>query len=139
MDTQSIIHIVRNYRRNLLRHLFALEKLIGYSDFIYHYLFFCRCFMVTVDAAGRIRLSREASRGAGFRPGQKLAVVSEGQNSFRIQSAAKTAKSVDSARYSVEQDGRIRVSKTAVRNLGVKSRRKNMTADVQKGSIVVTM
>lgn len=95
--------------------------------------------MITVDAAGRIRLSREASRGAGFRPGQKLAVVVESSNSFRIQSAAKTNKSVDSARYSVEQDGRIRVSKTAIRNLGVKGRRKNMSADVQKGSIVVTM
>jgi len=95
--------------------------------------------MITVDAAGRIRLSREASRGAGFRPGQKIAVVAEGQNSFRIQSAAKTSKSTDSARYSVEQDGRIRVSKTAVRTLGVKSRRKNMSADVKKGSIVVTM
>ncbi len=95
--------------------------------------------MITVDAAGRIRLSREASRGAGFRPGQKIAVVAEGQNSFRIQSAAKTSKATDSARYSVEQDGRIRVSKTAVRELGVKSRRKNMSADVQKGRIVVTM
>jgi len=95
--------------------------------------------MITVDAAGRIRLSREASRGAGFRPGQKIAVVAEGQNSFRIQSAAKTSKSTDSARYSVEQDGRIRVSKTAVRELGVRSRRKNMSADVKKGSIVVTM
>lgn len=95
--------------------------------------------MITFDAAGRIRLSREASRGAGFRPGQKLAVVAEGQNSFRIQSAAKTAKSVNSLRYSVEQDGRIRVSKSGVSSLGIKSRRKNMTADVQKGSIVVTM
>ena len=95
--------------------------------------------MITVDAAGRIRFSREASRGAGFRPGQKLAVVAEGANSFRIQSAAKTPKTMDSARYSVEQDGRIRVSKTAVRNLGVKGRRKNMSADVRKGSIVVTM
>ena len=95
--------------------------------------------MITVDAAGRIRLSREASRGAGFRPGQKIAVVAEGQNSFRIQSAAKTSKATDSARYSVEQDGRIRVSKTAVRELGVRSSRKNMSADVKKGSIVVTM
>jgi hypothetical protein len=95
--------------------------------------------MITVDAAGRIRLSREASRGAGFRPGQKIAVVAEGQNSFRIQSAAKTSKATDSARYSVEQDGRIRVSKTAVRELGVRSRRKNMSADIKKGSIVVTM
>jgi hypothetical protein len=95
--------------------------------------------MITIDAAGRIRLSRTDSRAAGFRPGQKLAVIVEGSNSFRIQSAAKTNKSVDSAPYSVEQDGRIRVSKTAVRSLGVKSRRKNISADVQKGSIVVTM
>lgn len=95
--------------------------------------------MITVDATGRIRLSREASRGAGFKPGQKIAVLAEGQNSFRIQSAAKTSKSVDSARYSVEQDGRIRVSKSAIANLGIKSRRKNMSADVQKGNIVVTM
>ena len=95
--------------------------------------------MITVDAAGRIRFSREASRGAGFKPGQKLVVVAEAQNSFRIHAATTDAKGMDSASYSVEQDGRIRVSKTAVRNLGVKSRRKNMTADVQKGSIVVTM
>jgi hypothetical protein len=95
--------------------------------------------MITVDAAGRIRLSREASSGAGFRPGQKIAVVAEGQNSFRIQSAAKTPKSAQSLRYSVEQDGRIRVNRASVRELGVKSRRKNMSADVKKGSIVVTM
>lgn len=95
--------------------------------------------MITFDSAGRIRLSREASRSAGFKPGQKLAVVAEGQNSFRIQSAAKTAKSVDSLRYSVEMDGRIRVNKAALGNLGVKSRRKNMSADVQKGSITVTL
>ena len=95
--------------------------------------------MITFDSAGRIRLSREASRSAGFKPGQKLAVVAEGQNSFRIQSAAKTAKSVDSLRYSVEMDGRIRVNKAALSNLGVKSRRKNMSADVQKGSITVTL
>ena len=95
--------------------------------------------MITVDAAGRIRFSREASRGAGFRPGQKIAVVAEAQNSFRIQSAAKTSKSTDSARYSVEKDGRIRVNRAAVRDLGVKGRRKNMSADVRKGSIVVTM
>jgi hypothetical protein len=104
-----------------------------------YYLFFIGIFMITVDAAGRIRLSREASRGAGFRPGQKIAVVAEGQNSFRIQSSAKTPKSTDSARYSVEQDGRIRVNRVAVRELGVKGRRKNMSADVRKGSIVVTM
>lgn len=95
--------------------------------------------MVTTDSSGRIRLSNEASRDAGFRPGQKIAVVAEGQNSFRIQPAAKTAKSTNSARYSVEKDGRIRVNRNAVRTLGVKSRRKNLTADVQKGSIVVTM
>jgi len=95
--------------------------------------------MITFDSAGRIRLSREASRSAGFKPGQKIAVVAEGGNSFRIQSAAKTAKSVDSLRYSVEQDGRIRVNKSALRNLGVKGRRKNMSADVRKGGITVTM
>ena len=95
--------------------------------------------MITVDAAGRIRLSREASSGAGFRPGQKLAVVAEGQNSFRIQSAGKTSKSTQSLRYSVEQDGRIRVNRDSVRDLGIRSKRKNMSADVQRGSIVVTM
>jgi hypothetical protein len=95
--------------------------------------------MITVDAAGRIRLSREASRGAGFKPGQKIAVVAEGQNSFRIQSAAKTSKGTDSLRYSVEQDGRIRVNRASVRDLGVRSKRKNMSANVNKGSIVVTM
>lgn len=95
--------------------------------------------MITVDAAGRIRFSREVSRGAGFRPGQKIAVVAEGQNSFRIQSAAKTSKGTDSLRYSVEQDGRIRVNRASLRDLGVKGRRKNMMLDVNKGSVVVTM
>jgi len=95
--------------------------------------------MITIDAAGRIRLSRADSNAAGFRPGQKIAIVAEGQNSFRIQSGAKTSKSTNSAPYSVEKDGRIRVAKTSVSSLGVKSRRKTMSADVQKGSIVVTM
>jgi hypothetical protein len=95
--------------------------------------------MITVDATGRIRLSREASRGAGFRPGQKISVVSEGTNSFRITSSARVSKSTDSARYSVEKDGRIRVNRNAVRSLGVRSTRKSPTVNVTKGSIVVTM
>lgn len=95
--------------------------------------------MITVDAAGRIRLSRKVSRWAGFYPGQQLAVVAEGSNSFRIQPAARTSKSTDSARYSVERDGRIRVAKNAVWGLGVKSRTPNMTAGIRKGSIVVTV
>lgn len=95
--------------------------------------------MITVDSAGRIRFSQKASIGAGFRPGQKIAVVAEGTNSFRIQSAANIPNAVDSARYSVEQDGRIRVAKSAVRRLGVRSRRRNMAVNVNKGNIVVTI
>lgn len=95
--------------------------------------------MVTVDSAGRIRLSRQASSNAGFRPGQKIAVVAESKNSFRITSNSNVSNGTDSANYSVEKDGRIRVAKTVVRELGVRSRRKNMKADVQNGSIVVTM
>lgn len=95
--------------------------------------------MITVDAAGHIRFSNEASRGAGFRPGQKIAVVAENRNSFRIMASSKVSKATDAIRYSVEKDGRIRVSKSKVNTLGVKSRRKNMTADVTRGNIVVTM
>lgn len=95
--------------------------------------------MITVDASGHIRLSRKLSRWAGFYPGQKLAVVADGSNSFRIQPAARTSKSSDSARYSVELDGRIRVLTNVVRGLGVKSRAKNMSAGIRKGSIVVTI
>jgi hypothetical protein len=95
--------------------------------------------MVTVDSAGRIRLSRQASSNAGFTPGQKIAVVAESKNSFRITSNSNVSNGTDSANYSVEKDGRIRVAKTVVRELGVRSRRKNMKADVQNGSIVVTI
>jgi hypothetical protein len=98
--------------------------------------------MITVDAAGRIRLSREASRGAGFRPGQRVAVIAEGNNAFRIQSAAKTPKTVMCHRYSVERDGRIRVNQAAVANLGVTGTRnatRTMSANVNRGSIVVNM
>ena len=89
--------------------------------------------MITVDSAGRIRLSLKVSRWAGFNPGQQLSVTVEGPNSFRIQPTTK------SSRYSVELDGRIRVAKNFVGRLGVKTRGKNMVAGVCKGSIVVTM
>lgn len=95
--------------------------------------------MVTVDSSGRIRLSSQLVKSAGFRPGQSLAVVSNGKNSFDIIAESKAPKSGDWASYSVEQDGRVRVAKTTLANLGVKGKRKNITADSKKGSITVSM
>lgn len=101
--------------------------------------------MVTVDASKRIRISSKATRQAGFRPGQQLAVVSvDGSNtSFRIVSASRISKKVPSARYSVEKDGRIRVAETVLNSLGIRksnSKRKNsLSVIATRGSITVSM
>lgn len=99
--------------------------------------------MVTFDSANRFRLSRSLSQDAGFRPGQKVAVVSASRNSFRIVLASKMPKNSNTPRYSVEKDGRIRVSENALSNMGVRrsSRRttNKFSANASRGSITVTI
>lgn len=105
----------------------------------FHVLLFIGVYMVTVDSSGRIRLSSQLVKSAGFRPGQSLAVVANSKNSFDIISASKAPKNGDWAAYSVEQDGRVRVAKSTLSNMGVNGKRKNITADSKKGSITVSM
>jgi hypothetical protein len=99
--------------------------------------------MVTFDSANRFRLSSSLSREAGFRPGQQLTVVSNSNNSFRIIPMRKTRKADNSPRYSVEKDGRIRVSETVLNNIGVRrSSRKSsnkFSANATRGSITVNI
>lgn len=99
--------------------------------------------MVTVDAARRFRLSSSLSREAGFRPGQELAVVASSKNTFQLISGRRVSKKSNAPRYSVEKDGRIRVSETVLRSLGVKrdARRRTpkLSAQVSRGSITVSI
>lgn len=100
--------------------------------------------MVTVDSSRRFRFSNKISREAGFRPGQKLAVVATSGNTFQIVSSRKVAKNSDAIRYSVEKDGRIRVSERRLKALGVtRNSRKRSTVtfpvNVSRGSITVSI
>ncbi len=101
--------------------------------------------MITVDSSGRIRISSRVTRQAGFKPGQKLAVVPKdgSRNSFEILSASRVSKNTNSARYSVEKDGRVRVAESVVRSLGVRrsnSRRKDsLNVTQSRGNITVSM
>jgi hypothetical protein len=99
--------------------------------------------MVTIDAARRFRLSSSLSREAGFRPGQELVVIANSKNTFQLVSGRKVSKKSDAPRYSVEKDGRIRVSETVLRSLGVKRdgrrRLSNFSAQVSRGSITVSL
>ena len=100
--------------------------------------------MVTVDSSRRFRFSNKISREAGFRPGQKLAVVATSSNTFQIVSSRKVSKNSDAIRYSVEKDGRIRVSESGLNRLGVtrNSRRRNVSSfpvNVARGSITVSI
>lgn len=99
--------------------------------------------MVTFDSANRFRLSRSLSQDAGFRSGQRVAVVPTSRNSFRIVLASKMPKNSNSPQYTVEKDGRIRVSENALNNMGVRrsSRRttNKFSANTSRGSITVTI
>ena len=95
--------------------------------------------MISLDASGDIRISRQTVRNAGFRPGNKVAVTRTGENSFTISSASRVSNSTQSARYTVEKDGRIRVNRNTVQSLGVRSRRKSMSCQASSRSIVVSM
>lgn len=95
--------------------------------------------MISLDSSGDIRISRQAVRTAGFRPGNKVAVTRTGENSFTIFPSSKVSNNTESARYTVEKDGRIRVNRNVVKSLGVRSRRKTMACQASSRSIVVSM
>lgn len=96
--------------------------------------------MISVDASGRVRLSSQLTKSAGFRAGQKVAVVANGKNGFTVTSAARVPKNTDNAKCSVEQDGRMRVATSILAELGVKaSKRSNLNASSAKGSITVSI
>jgi len=100
--------------------------------------------MVTVDSSRRFRFSNKISREAGFRPGQKLAVVATSGNSFQIVSSSKVSRNSEAIRYSVEKDGRIRVAESVLNRIGVRrnSRRRNSSTfpvNVSRGSITVNI
>jgi hypothetical protein len=97
--------------------------------------------MLTVDSSNRIRLSRSETRKAGFHPGLAVAVVPTDKNSFSIVPLRKVTKGSKMLHYSVEKDGRMRVSIPAIRDMGVRnsSRRSNYSVTSTRGSIIVTM
>jgi hypothetical protein len=95
--------------------------------------------MISLDASGDIRISRQTVRSAGFRPGNRVAVTRSGENTFTISSASRIPKNTEAARYTVEKDGRIRVNRNMVQSLGVRSRRKSMSCQAENRRITVSM
>lgn len=97
--------------------------------------------MLTVDSSNRIRLSRSETRKAGFHPGLPVAVIPTDKSSFIIVPARKVARGTRMLNYSVEKDGRMRVSIPAVRGMGLRnsSRHSKYSVIASKGSIVVAM
>jgi hypothetical protein len=101
--------------------------------------------MVTVDSTGYFRISRKASKEAGFRVGQRLAVVQDPnhRSSFNIVSSSRVSKSREALRYSVEKDGRIRVNSNRLNSLGVSRTSKNRSTSpnfkISRGCITVNI
>lgn len=95
--------------------------------------------MVTVNSSGHIRFSSRVVKSAGFRPGQHLAIVPTSKTSFDIIPAHKALKNGIWSKYSVEKDGRVRVSKSTLLRMGVNCKRNGINTISNKGSIVVVM
>ena len=70
--------------------------------------------MKTVHSRNRTYVSPKATRAAGFRPGQRVAVERTGQNTVAIRSFNKVRKENRIATYTVEPTGTIRMSSTKI-------------------------
>lgn len=95
--------------------------------------------MITSTSDGRIRISRQTLREAGFQPGNRISVVRTSQNSISIVPSNTVSSNTDRVDYRVESDGRARISNNAIRRMGVRSRRKSPACSVSKKMITVSL
>jgi hypothetical protein len=95
--------------------------------------------MITSTADGRLRISRQTLREAGFTPGNRISIVRNSQNSISIVPSNSVRSVTDRVDYRVEQDGRARISNSAIRRIGVRSRRKSPSCSVSKKMITVSL
>lgn len=95
--------------------------------------------MITSTSDGRIRISRQTLREAGFQPGNRISVVRNSQNSISIVPSKRVPADTQRADYKVERDGRARISNNVIRTLGVRSRRKSPACSVSNKMITVTL
>lgn len=70
--------------------------------------------MKTVHSRNRTYVSPTATRQAGFRPGQRVAVERTASNTVTIKSFNKVRKDMRVATYTVEPTGAIRMSSTKI-------------------------
>lgn len=95
--------------------------------------------MITSTSDGRIRISRQTLREAGFQPGNRISVVRNSQNSISIVPSKQVPANTERADYHVERDGRARISNSAIRRMGVRSRRKTPACSVSNKIITVSL
>lgn len=86
--------------------------------------------MITNTNDGRFRLSSRLTRTAGFKPGDEVAVIRDGSKNIRITSLREAVKNADGqpvAKYHVERDGRLRISRKTIKSvIGVRANRKKV-------------
>lgn len=95
--------------------------------------------MITSTSDGRIRISRQVLNEAGFEPGSRISVVRNSTNSITILPSNRVPSTTQQVSYRVEQDGRARISNSAIRRIGVRSRRKSPACTVSNNMITVKL
>lgn len=95
--------------------------------------------MIRPTSDGRIRLSRQVLNRAGFESGNRISIIRNSQNSFSIVPTKSVPKNTKSVNYHVESDGRVRISNSAIRNMGVRPRRKTPGVRIDENRITVSL
>lgn len=95
--------------------------------------------MIRPTSDNRIRLSRQILNDAGFKPGNRISVVRDSNNSFVIVPTKTVQRNTNSVQYHVEQDGRARISNSVIESMGVRSRRKKPQVSVSEKKIRVQL
>lgn len=95
--------------------------------------------MINSTTDGRIRISRQALREAGFLPGNRISVIRNSQNSISIVPSKNVPANSQHANYRVEKDGRARISNSAISSVGVRPRRKSPSCQVTRKNITISL
>jgi hypothetical protein len=95
--------------------------------------------MITTTSDGRIRISRQALREAGFQPGNRISVIRNTGNSISVVPSKNVPQNAEHTDYRVECDGRARIANSAIRSMGVRGRRKSPSCEVSRKRITISL
>lgn len=95
--------------------------------------------MIKSTSDGRIRISRQALREAGFLPGNRISVIRNSQNSISVVPSKNVPQNAEHTDYRVECDGRARIANSVIRSMGVRARRKSPACQVSKKNITISL